>query len=130
MVHKLSRFLLWGGVFAATITLAIGASLLAVRVRAAVDARRNSAGLDILASPLSNDLVIQAAAVPALDAGQPPCVSDENVCEAPWSIEPAGSSAAAQAADPAPAQPPQTVGPCCGAANALPPTNEQARPAE
>ena len=103
-MNKLSRFIFWGGVFAATVTLAIGVSLLAMRVRAGVDARRTSAGVQLVALPVSDDLVApatQSAADPALDASQLPCVSDEDICEGPWGIEPASSSAAPQAAEPA-----------------------------
>ena len=114
-MNKVSRAIFWGGLFFATVALALGLSLAAMRVRAAVDARRVSTGVQVVALP-----ELQAEALPAgqlavdatLGTSQLPCVSDEDICDGPWGIEPASSQKAPEAA--ASEQSGPVVTNCCG----------------
>ena len=124
---KLSRVVFWGGVFVATIALAIGVSLLALRVRAAVDARRNPTCVQVGATPVSCPLGAPAAADTKLETSQMPCVSDEDICDGPWGIEPASSSPAAQPTGPA-AEPTVAVRGCCGEIKVIPTPIPQTAP--
>jgi hypothetical protein len=128
-MNKLSRAIFWGGVFVTTIALAIGVSLLAVRVRAAVDARRTSAGVQAAVLPASEDLVAPAAQTTDPEgAGELPCVSAEDICDGPWGFEPASSSPPLQTAEPQAAETPRTYRDCCGVLRVISPSGTQTAP--
>jgi len=128
-MNKLSRGIFWVGVFFATVALAVGVSLLAVRVRAAMDARRVNT-VELVAQPVSDDRVVLAAqaAGPTPDAGQLPCVSDEDICDGPWGIEPASSAPPVLGAQPQATATPQTYRDCCCVLRVVPTSSAQTAP--
>jgi hypothetical protein len=116
-MNKVSRAIFRVGLFFATVALALGLSLAAMRVRAAVDARRVSTGVQVLALPELQAQALPAAQLvvdPALGTSQMPCVSDEDICDGPWGIEPASSQKAPEATAPASEQSGPVVRNCCG----------------
>ena len=128
-MNKLSRLVFWAGVFFVTVALAVGVSLLALRVRAAMDARRVNEA-ELVGQPVSHDPVALAAqaAGPTPDAGQLPCVGDEDICDQPWGIEPASSVPPVLGAQPQPTATPQTYRDCCGVLRVVPTSSAKTAP--
>jgi len=112
-MNKLSRSLFWVGVFVATMALAIGVSLLAVRVRAAMDARRGNS-LQVV-TPASDESLVQPVSDPSADTGTTSCVTSPTVCQISSGSEPSGLTAA-----PSTAPTPATYRDCCGNIRVVP----------
>lgn len=71
-MKKLPRLVLWGGAFSATVLVAVGVSLLAMMVRASVDAQRRGADLQtvvIPAAPPTSQALTSSPGGPLISGG-------------------------------------------------------------
>jgi hypothetical protein len=110
-MNKLTRLGLWGGLFVATVALALGVSFLVLRVRAAVDSGRVRGGVEDMGLLSGASLADQGLV--ALEAGVTPtaCPLVQTECSLPGNANPTGQTTPQP---PTTDVPGQTYRDCCG----------------